>query len=304
MNLRTQAFENFVAPAVPSAAFWRLFLGMIIIGVIYFLGVIGTGMLAVAGDPDNPERAVMALVEGNTRFSLGLILFSFTGAIVGIVIATLLVHRRNPMTLFGPFGPMLKHFLIALAVFCVLQAMIYGAWAYFYDGTVQRSFASVLAFLPIAAVLVLIQTGAEELLFRGYLMQQLGARFRIPIIWFLLPPVAFGLLHYNPDMMGDLTWVAIIAITLTGILWTDLTRVTGNIGAAWGWHFANNFMLMNFLGNAGELNGFVWMTTPYAVKELPPTLVLMDMAIAVATWAILRRLLRDDCNPPKADIFA
>jgi len=293
MTIRTTAFENFVAPAVPSAAIWRLILGLVAIFVIYILGILATGMAAVAGDPDNPERAVMALMEGNTRFALGLILFSFTGAIVGIVLATWIVHRRNPLTLFGPLRPMAKHFLIALAVFCVIQAIIYSGWAYFYDGTVQRPFSSVLAFLPIAAVLVLIQTGAEELLFRGYLMQQLGARFRNPIIWFLLPPVAFGLMHYNPEMMGDLTWVAIIAITLTGILWTDLTRVTGNIGAAWGWHFANNFMLMNFLGNAGELNGFVWMTTPYEVSDLPPALFLIDMGIALLTWAILRRLLRD-----------
>lgn len=82
-------------------------------------------------------------------------------------------------------------------------------------------------------------------------------------------------------------------ISITGILWTDLTRVTGNIGAAWGWHFANNFMLMNFLGNSGELNGYVWMTTGYKVSELPPALFLTDVAVALLTWAILRRVLRD-----------
>lgn len=304
MRFQTNNFKAFIAPAIPGSAIWRLIVGMIVIGVIYFGGVILTGVAAAASEPDNPERAIMALVEGNTRLSLGLILFSFIGAIIGVMLATRLAHQRSPLTLFGPIRPMTRHFLIAMAVFFVLQAVIYGAWAYFFDGDVQRPLSSVLAFLPIAAVLVLIQTGAEELLFRGYLMQQLGARFRSPIIWFLLPPVIFGLLHYNPEMMGDLTWVAIVAITITGLLWTDLTRVTGNIGAAWGWHFANNFMLMNFLGNAGELNGFVWMTTPYAVEDLPPALFLIDMCIAVATWAILRRLLRNDCNSAEADIFA
>lgn len=304
MHFRTPNFEAFIAPARPGAAIWRLLLGILLIVVIYFAGMFGLGAAIALSDPANADRAIFALMEGNTRFTLSMILLSFLVIIFGVFLATVLLHRRNPLTLFGPMRPMIRHFLIALAVFFALQAVIYGAWAYFYDGTVQRPLSSVLAFLPIAAVLVLIQTGAEEILFRGYLMQQLGARFQSWIIWFALPPVAFGLLHYNPDMMGDLTWYAIIAITLTGILWTDLTRRTGNIGAAWGWHFANNFMLMNFLGNAGELNGFVWMTTPYEVSELPPSLFLIDMCIAIGTWAILRRLLRKDCNSAATDIFA
>lgn len=297
MDFRTPNFERFVAPAVPTAAFWRLIVGIIIIAVVYFLVVLATGFAAIISEPTgDPALAVESLTKGNTRLTLTLILLSFTGAALGVFIATVAIHRRSPLTLLGPLRPMARHFMIAVAVFFILQMCIYGIWGYLYDGIPQRSFVSVLAFLPIAAVLVLIQTGAEELLFRGYLMQQLGARFKSPIIWFLIPPVTFGLLHYNPQMMGDLTWVVIVAITLTGLLWTDLTRLTGNIGAAWGWHFANNFMLMNFLGNSGELNGFAWMTTPYAVKDLPPALFLIDMGIAVVTWLILRRILRDDCN--------
>lgn len=305
MTMRTPQFERFVAPAIPSAAFWRFLLGMVVIGVIYFLIVMATGFAAVASAPnDDPAQAVASLVSGNSRLSLTLILLSFMGAVLGVGIATVLVHRRSPLGLFGPMRLMMRHFLIAAGVFFALQTIIITLWSFFYDGVPNLPLSSVLLFLPIAAILVLIQTGAEELLFRGYLMQQLGARFKSWIIWFALPPVAFGLLHYNPEMMGDLTWIAIIAITITGLLWTDLTRVTGNIGAAWGWHFANNFFLMNFLGNAGELNGFVWMTTPYAVRDLPPALFLIDIGIAIATWAILRRVLRSDCNSPEADIFA
>jgi DNA-directed RNA polymerase subunit RPC12/RpoP len=40
---------------------------------------------------------------------------------------------------------------------------------------------------------VLIQTGAEEVLFRGYLQQQLAARFASPIAWMVLPSAIFAL---------------------------------------------------------------------------------------------------------------
>lgn len=294
MKFRTSKFEQFIAPAKEGAAFWRLLLGLVVLAVVYFVIVVATGFAAVAVDQTgDPAQAMLALTSGNTRTSMTLILLSFAGAVLGVCIATILVHRRSPLTLFGPGRAMLRDFGIAVGVFFVLQMIMYAGWAFFFDGIPQRSFGSVLAFLPIAAVLILIQTGAEELLFRGYLMQQLAVRFQSPIVWFVIPPIAFGLLHYNPQMMGDLTWVVVIIISITGILWTDLTRVTGNIGAAWGWHFANNFMLMNFLGNSGELNGYVWMTTGYKISELPPALFLVDVGIAIMTWAILRRILRD-----------
>ncbi|SEW39543.1 hypothetical protein SAMN04488515_2609 [Cognatiyoonia koreensis] len=294
MIMRTENFERFIAPAHPSAAIWRLILGIIVIGIIYFIIVFATGLAAIAAEPTgDPDTAIRSLMSGNSRLTMTLILLSFSGAVLGVMIATVLVHQRSPIGLFGPIRPMIRHFVIAVGVFGALQACILGIWSYFYDGIAVNSLTSVVAFLPVAAGLIALQTGAEELLFRGYLLQQLGARFKSWIIWFALPAMAFGLLHYNPQMMGDLTWFAIAAITVTGLLWTDLTRVTGNIGAAWGWHFANNFMLMNFLGNKGELNGFVWMTTPYSVKELPPSLFLIDIGIAVLTWAILRRVLRD-----------
>lgn len=203
MSFRTPNFERFVAPALPTAAIWRLILGIIVIGICYFLIVIAVGIAAALMDQTgSPEQAMLSLTTGNTRPAMTLILLSFAGAVLGVGIATILVHRRSPLTLFGPGREMLRHFAIAVGVFFALQVCLYAVWAYFFDGIPQRSFMSVLSFLPIAAVLILIQTGAEELLFRGYLMQQLGARFRSPIIWFLLPPIAFGLLHYNPQMMA------------------------------------------------------------------------------------------------------
>jgi len=296
----TPAFESFIAPARVKPQFWRLLVGFILMTMIYFgfsFGLLGAASFQGWLDGFDPAK------PGNTRAELVIVLLTFLGVILGLWAALRLMHKRSFGSMIGRKGPTTRNFITAVGVFLALQSVVYLVWSYFYDGVPNLPLTSVLAFLPIAVVLVLIQTGAEEFVFRGYILQQLAVRFKSPIIWFALPPIAFGLLHYNPEMMGGLTWIAIVTICLTGLFWTDLTRITGNIGAAWGWHFINNFMLMNFLGNAGELNGFVWMTTPYAVKDLPPAFFAIDIGIAVLTWLILRRVCVIDCIPTKADIF-
>jgi membrane protease YdiL (CAAX protease family) len=69
-----------------------------------------------------------------------------------------------------------------------------------------------MSFLPLALVGVLIQTGAEEVLFRGYMQQQLAARFSSPILWMVLPSAIFAALHYQPEIMGDNTWLMMGAV--------------------------------------------------------------------------------------------
>ena len=63
---------------------------------------------------------------------------------------------------------------------------------------------SSLMLLPLAAILLFLRTGTEELFFHGNILQQLAARFQNPLIWFALPPIAFGLLHYELTVYGGI----------------------------------------------------------------------------------------------------
>lgn len=86
----------------------------------------------------------------------------------------------------------------------------------------------------IAIPLILIQTGAEEALFRGYLMQQLFARFRSMLIRVALPTVLFGLLHWNPEAPGG-SGAIMLAAGFAGFALALLTIRTGNLYMAWGY---------------------------------------------------------------------
>jgi membrane protease YdiL (CAAX protease family) len=109
---------------------------------------------------------------------------------------------------------------------------------------------------------VLIQTGAEEVLFRGYLQQQLAARFSSPMIWMVLPSALFAALHYQPEVMGDNTWLMMGAVFVFALLAADLTAVTGTIGAAWAMHFVNNALAILVMATDGPLSGLALYIAP------------------------------------------
>jgi len=150
-----------------------------------------------------------------------------------------------------------------------------------------------LSFLPLALVGVLIQTGAEEVLFRGYMQQQLAARFSSPIIWMVLPSAFFAGLHYQPEIMGDNTWLVMGAVFVFALLAADLTAVTGNIGAAWAMHFVNNALAILLVATEGPLSGLALYVAPISPssEEIRP-LFYLDIATTVALWAVIRLVVR------------
>ncbi len=284
--LRTRAFEAFIAPAQRYPQLWRLILGTVLIGGIYY-AVLLTILL-----PAEITGIIGSDYILDTRGSMTALFLTFTGAILGVWAAIKLLHKRSFGTLLGPWGAFRKNFITAAGTILILQSLWMLLGALIDGSTPNQSLSSVILFLPVAFILVLLQTGAEEIVFRSYLMQQLGARFKSPAIWFLLPPLGFGLLHYNPAMYGGIAWGVVIGITLTGLAWADLTRVTGNIGAAWGWHFMNNFLLFNFLSLQHDMNGFAWRTSDLDVKNMGAFEIYGDIGFTLASWLILRRILR------------
>jgi hypothetical protein len=164
---------------------------------------------------------------------------------------------------------------------------------------------------------VLIQTGAEEVLFRGYMQQQLAARFSSPIMWMVLPSAIFAALHYQPEIMGDNTWLMMAAVFVFAVLAADLTAVTGNIGAAWAMHFVNNALAILVVATDGPLSGLALYIAPISPDGRDPPLFYLDIATTVAlggdlgldiaTTVRLRRHgspadLHSPCSSPRSSV--
>lgn len=292
--MTSRPFESFVAPARARPQLWRLAVGLILALAVYMLWVaaVFVAFWAGSGFPADPAWLEGAMAADTPR-SMMVILLTFLGMALGPMAAARLMHKRPAGTLFGPAARTLRDFAVAAALTGgILGASLLG-WLVFFDPIPNLAFGQWLILLPAALGLLVIQTGAEELLFRGYLQQQLGARFSSPFAWLVVPSVIFGLFHFDPASTGENVWHVVGSTAIFGMAAADLTARTGSIGAAWGFHFANNTVALLLVATQGQLGGLALYLTPYAIDDAEGLsgLMLVDLGFLVLIWAVLRRLL-------------
>lgn len=254
-------------------------------------------MLAVAwlfaGRPElASDWADQALQPSEPSGTL-LLLLSFSGLMLGAMLAARLMHKRMGRTLFGPKTRVLRDFVRAFSAVGILMIVSLVLWSVSYDALPNLDFRVWLTLLPFTVLGLLIQTGAEEAVFRGYLQQQLAARFRETWVWLFIPSFLFGIVHYNPATSPEATWLVIIAASLFGLAAADLTARTGSLGAAWGFHFANNFFAVALLSTEGTITGLSLYRTPYSIDQTAQfdVLLFLDLGFLVLAWWLVRRVV-------------
>jgi hypothetical protein len=292
-KMQYPAHQAFIDPARTRPQMWRLLAGLGVVLAVYIGGfVIIMGILTLISGWDGAQSWMNRMVTGSTPTGSLLLLASFIGMALGTFAAVWLLHRRPIGTLFGPRPRLLRDFAIAVAVCTV----VFGLMSLIPSDMEPRASLTMglwLSFLPLAIVGILVQTGAEEVLFRGYLQQQLAARFASPLVWMVLPSVLFALAHYNPAEMGGNAWLIVGAVGLFALCAADLTAVTGSLGAAWGLHFANNTVAILIVALDGPLSGLALYTLPVSPMDtvaLRP-LIIHDMLATLAIWGIIRFLV-------------
>lgn len=113
--------------------------------------------------------------------------------------------------------------------------------------------------LLIVLVLVPLQATAEELAFRGLLMQVIGSWLRRPWLAILLPTLAFALMHIY-DIWG------LLAVGSMGLVAAWLTWRTGGLEAAISLHVVNNLIAFGLMAaglggstaQEAETGGTLW----------------------------------------------
>jgi len=285
-----KAHDAFVAPARARPGLWRLLFGLVLVAVVFvawFMALVAA--IYLVSGTGGGQQWMARLATANTPTSVLLILAAIPGLGLGAMLAVRLLHARSPATLFGRKRRVIRHFAIAAATaLAILAASFLVPTGYALRAGLGLSLW--LSFLPLALVTLVAQSGAEELLFRGYLQQQLAARFTSPLIWLLLPSLIFGAAHFDPGAPPGVSWMVAGAATVFGLCAADLTARTGSIGAAWGFHFANNVVAVLVVALNGNLSGLALYVTPFgaeAVETLQP-LILRDIAVTLVIYAAIR----------------
>lgn len=285
----TDAFDAFIAPARAKPQLWRLLVGLAIVAASFVLWYLAILLILYLLAGDSALEWVARSAQADTPTSALIVLAMFGGLMVGAMLAARLLHKRPFLSVFGPperlLRGLLTGFLIAAAVFALSSFMPLG-----YEPIPNLEFSLWLSFLPLALLAVLIQTGAEEVLFRGYIQQQMAARFNSRLMWLVLPSILFGALHFSPAAPLEFSLLNVGVATLFGLFAADLTAKSGSIGAAWGFHFANNTVALLIVSLNGPLSGLALYVTPFgpeAVDILAPLLV-WDILLTTLIWGAIR----------------
>jgi membrane protease YdiL (CAAX protease family) len=184
---------------------------------------------------------------------------------------------------------------LGLGVGGLLVAALYGRIA----GTVQVSAQPAIGtwmMILLGTFTVLFQSAAEELFFRGWLQRSLRRT------WGVWPALAastltFGLLHL---LGGERALLALVNISLAGLLFGLLAECSGGIAAPIGAHFAWNWaeqILLGLdpnpgIGPFGAITDFDMIGSPLwggssdgLNGSLAVTFTLIALAIPAAVWS-------------------
>ncbi len=273
---RSARFEAWVAPARHRPELWRLLAGVVL--AILFWTAAFLIVLAVPQVRASPAGLLIAYLA------------SFAGMILGVGVAARWLQRRPAATLIGPRGFVPRAFAAGAAVAGGLGALSVALAFGFSEVTRQADVPSWLARLPLVLGALLIQTAAEEIAFRGFLMQGLAARFRSPFAWLLLPALLFGLSHFNAEAGPRNAWLMVGAATVIGLLLADVTVKTGGLSTAIGLHFANNVVALLILAPATPLLSdlALWVVEVEPAGRDAALGIAFDLGVAVAAWAVWR----------------
>ena len=272
-------FEQFIHPARAHLGWWRPLVGLVMIFGLWILGAVlaVTGWVIYQLEQGLGVEEAMAdltdLTTGGSTAKVVVMLLTFLGVWGGCWMATEIVHRQRFMTLFSPSGRIFGGaFARGFAMAMVFSLGTTAIALLFIEAPVQALALSdwAIILVPIA-VLIFFQATAEELIFRGYLLQQLAVRFRSALIWAALPSFLFGLLHYDnasavPTSFGTsfslfgaelvIAKLYYVAVTfLAGLVFAALVWRTGNLWAAAGLHTGVNIFGLCGIGADGLLSG-------------------------------------------------
>lgn len=192
----------------------------------------------------------------------GIMYFEFIGIWVLGLLWMFLVKKNRPVLKAISHkvpGNNLRLLLLGIAIgagmngLCILGAFLNKDIYLYFEGFNPLPF--FLVFLC-----VFVQSSAEELLCRGYLMQRLLHRYKNPWIAIIGNSLLFALLHiFNPGI----TPLAIVNILLVGVFLSLITYYLDSIWCAFAIHAAWNFTQNCVFGlpNSGNV-------MPYSVWKL------------------------------------
>jgi len=251
-------------------SWWRY--GFVIGSVVIFWAVFAYFMVAGAKD----LLADFALDDLATDMVSGALPFLFV--IVWLAALVKVLHRRSFVSLINAdSGIHYKRMAQGFGLWILLMTAGAGLDMWVSPENYRWAFDPDRWFwlLPLSMLLVPIKTSAEELLFRGYVMQGLRLMTRRPLLLLLINGFVFTLPHLNnPEMLRGSFLSGAVHYFVWGVLFAAMTLLDNGLELSLGVHAANNIF------------SYLMVGTPDSVVVTPTLWV--HSASADPLWSVLR----------------
>ncbi len=290
--------EGLVETAKIKPELWRLVIGIFLAVAIWiFLSNLLANLVVSWLSPDQSDAFWDASRTGETPGTMIFLLVQIGLLVPATGITAALLHGRELMSMIGHLPTAVGQFALVFAaqvgliiVLTLLPPYTYG------DKGLQSGlvFGRWLMLLPIAVLAVLLQSAAEEVAFRGYIQQQLAARFQHPAIWIVVPSAIFAFGHYDAEGAGQNALTIALLAGLFGCLLADITARAGTLGPAIAIHASNNLLAMLFVGTPDSLSGLALYTTPFGLgdAEVVRAWLPAEAVSMIASWLLARLVIR------------
>lgn len=211
--------------------------------------------------------------------------------LVGIWLALRFLHQRAFLSLITPLQRMSwRRFFVGFFVYLgliILFALI-GTLLEVEEVSWNFNAKQFFIFLPFALLLTPLQACAEELLFRGYIMQGLGRLTANKMTVVVASAILFMLPHLaNPEVAIDPVILPLTYFAL-GAFMAIITLRDNRLELAMGVHSANNlfaFVFMNYEGSALESPSILSASQPEPLSSLIGMLLIATLFyVIVFRW--------------------
>lgn len=267
-------------------AWWRYGLGLALIAAVWLVG--GAYAYAVI-----LEGAFFGSVNEFVAINASVLTL-----LIGVTIVLGMLHGRGWRTLVTPrphldWRRMAEGAAVwfALAVVCAVVENLLYPGRYVLSLELQRWMPFVVA----ALLLTPLQCAAEEMVFRGYLVQALGRLLQRPAVLATLSAVIFTVPHLlNPEVAAYGIGIMAANYFVMGLFLASVALRDGRLELAIGAHAGNNLLLALFINYEDSVFRTESVFTAGALDPVYSLLTLALSAVAFHWWVFRQRSGSDD----------
>lgn len=242
-------------------------IGMVISMIPLMISMMGNMMEAMnsGATMEEIQSTIDSMMESNsfTYISLYATIFS----IIVVILFAKFKDKRSLRSFGFERKNAIKHYLAGIFIGFVMFSLVIGiniiTGAMTIESLVNNLDGATLGLIAIFFVGFLIQGAEEEILVRGYLMVNLGAKYKVSTA-IIISSVIFAALHLaNPGI----TVLAMLNLTLFGVFCALYIICFNNIWGACAIHSIWNFVQGNFFGVS--VSGMNTMPSVFAATNVP-----------------------------------